>query len=100
MYTNIMPMCRYVEEKYTIEIGNAQTTQLAKALNTGKFIHAYIQRFIYSVLITWATGVEKGIFLQPKGRSFIAPSKILELTSYLRSIRARKALSARQGGNI
>lgn len=37
---------RYVEEQYSLQIGNAQNTQLARAI---------------------ATGAEKGIFVLPKG---------------------------------
>lgn len=39
-------MSRYVEDKYKLEIGNAQNTQLSRAL---------------------ATGTEKGVFVMPKG---------------------------------
>lgn len=39
-------MSRYVEEQYNLPIGNAQNTQLARAI---------------------ATGTEKGIFVLPKG---------------------------------
>lgn len=39
-------MPRYVEEQYNLQIGNAQNTQLARAI---------------------ATGAEKGIFVLPKG---------------------------------
>ena len=40
-----MPL-RFVESKYKLEIGAAQTTQLAKAISTG---------------------AEKGVFVLPKG---------------------------------
>lgn len=38
--------CRYVEETYRLEMGNAQVTQLSKAI---------------------LTGADKGIFVLPKG---------------------------------
>jgi hypothetical protein len=44
---------RYVEEKYKLEIGNAQVTQLSKAI---------------------AVGAEKGIFSLPKGCEIVAVS--------------------------
>lgn len=42
--------CRYVEDKYKLEIGNAQNSQLSRAL---------------------ANGTEKNIFVLPKGMYFI-----------------------------
>ena len=43
---DLNPLIRYVEEQYKLQIGNAQNTQLARAI---------------------ATGAEKGIFVLPKG---------------------------------
>jgi len=50
---DLNPLIRYVEEQYKLQIGNAQNTQLARAI---------------------ATGAEKGIFVLPKGDPLSLPA--------------------------